>query len=363
MKTNHIIGKFKNTKDKTFEVLITAVLMATGINFTVSGITLSVDSEFAKVFIVIGVLIVSVTFALLLAKLIKRLNKKEYIEGFFLYHDKSHEILEIPEYKISEDMNSCLKSAFVENKAIEKHWTETNVRKFEPVGVAEDKRIVAKASQSMLLLVELIEYCILERLSTTICDYFNSIEHKTGKKSKVKTYLREDIPDILLSNRFLKLFSEPMDNREGFLNSNSDNVVSAFGKKGVRYSRFDLVLPQKTIIKRENKNTIVVNMKSFTLKITVLFGGFNTYIDREFYRYYLGCEKSGDICPYQFNVDIEVKFKLRSLLHFNDWKHYEWIDVFIDTMYKYLDQDTFFDGIGWEVNKVLLRCIENKKLL
>lgn len=356
MRNNHIISEFRETKAKSFEVIILSICMALGINILASGIMLLVEQELAVVFIVIGIILTTLTFIILFMRLLKSLNKNEEIKGFFIYDNVEHDIVSVSEYGISEDMNRYLNAAFEENEAIKTHWKTGELRSFKPVKVGKDKHILAKASESPMLLVELLEYCVLEKLSLVICDYFNRVEKG---KNKTQEYSREDIADILLSNRFLNLFSEPMNNRGAFVDSNyNDNVVSAYGPGGVIYSRFDLVLPNKSKLKRVNKNTILIDMKSFTLKISCLFGGFNTFLDSSLHKYYVGLNKGHS--DYQFDINIEVKWKWKALLYFNDWKYYEWIDIFIEKLYEYADKETFLKTIKWDAIRALITCMERK---
>lgn len=358
MRNNHIISNFKETKAKSFEIIILSICMALGVNLLASGIMLLVKKELAIIFIAIGIFLTISTFIILFVRLFKSLNKHENIKGFFVFNSQTHDIVNVPEYAISEDMNKYLNAAFEENDAIKKHWVSGNFRDLHMVKADKDNNIYAKASECSILLVELLEYCVLERLSVVICDYFNGIE-----KGKNKTYefSREDISDILLSNRFLSLFSEPMKNRGSFVDSNfGDNVVSAYGPGGVIFNKFNLVLPVKSKVKRIDKNTILIDMKSFTLKISCLFGGFNTFLDSTLHEYYIGYKNTGPSADYQFNIKLEVKWKWQALFYFKDWKYYEWIDLFIEELYQYADKDTFLQKINWNLIKAFIKCNDKK---
>ena len=359
MKHNRIIGSFKNTKAKTFEIIILSMCMALGINFIASGVMILVDKKSAVACIIIGIIISLFTFIVIFISWLKTLNIKEEIEGFFVYDEIEHEIIGIPEYEVSNDMEKYLNAAFVENEAIKSHWKSGGLNSFIPAKADEDRYIKSKASESAVLLVELLEYCILERLSTLICDYFNRFEEG---ENKTREYSRKDIADILLSNRFLNLFSEPVKNRSFFVDADiDDNVVLAYGPGGVIYSKFDLVLPAKSKIKRIDKNTLLIDMNGFTLKISCVFGGFNTFIEPSLHQYYIGCNDREEYSDYQFNINIEVKWKWKALFYFSDWKYYEWIDLFIDKLYEYADKKTFLQMINWNTTKALLRCMERKE--
>ena len=94
-----------------------------------------------------------------------------------------------------------------------------------------------------------------------LSEYFNN----SYEKQRVKDFQRNDIPEVLLSNRFLKLFSEDMFNRAIFacqkdfvLDDHNDGgkIVYAETSSGGLYDKFDLILPEKSKITRKNKNQI-----------------------------------------------------------------------------------------------------------
>lgn len=354
MKINHIISNFKETKSKSFEIITLSICMALGINFLASGITLLDQNKMAMVYIVMGISLALLMFVIMLIKLLKSLNKCEKIKGFFIYDNETSKIIEIPEYAISRDMNDYLRAAFSENTAIRAHWMAGKLSQFFC-----DKNDDNMECQK--LFNELLEYCVLEKLSVVICDYFNKIEKKINKTQE---YSRENIADVLLTNRFLSLFSEPMSNRGVFVNSDcSENIVEAYGPGGVRYSSFNLTLPKGSRLKRLDKNTILIDMKSFTIKIACLFEGYNTYIDSWIHEYYIGLHNNEfQYSDHMFEINIDVKWKLKALLYINDWKYYDWIDAFIDKLYDYADNEAFLEKINWNSVKTYLRCLMNGKI-
>ncbi len=151
---------------------------------------------------------------------------------------------------------------------------------------------------------------MLENLSTHLADYFN---HPDFEDEKLHTFARTDIPDVLLSNRFLELFSKPMEDRALFSAENSTiphsaEVVMATGKDGAFYSRFDLTLPKGARVSRSNSNTVVVRTDRFTLVIDVDFGGFGAVIPYEYERHILGLDPH-ECHTYQIRVSFSMSFK------------------------------------------------------
>lgn len=85
MRNNHIISTFKETKAKSFEIIILSICMALGVNLLASGIMLLVKKELAIIFITIGIFLTISTFIILFVRLFKSLNKHENIEVFFIF--------------------------------------------------------------------------------------------------------------------------------------------------------------------------------------------------------------------------------------------------------------------------------------
>jgi len=106
------------------------------------------------------------------------------------------------------------------------------------------------------LIVEATEYYVLETLSTHLTDYFNQSELDSAR---LKEFSREDVADIVFKNRFLDTFSRPMRERAAFVrdspktSNHMDRVVAFYGSNGVRYSKFDLVLPIGARIERRSQ--------------------------------------------------------------------------------------------------------------
>lgn len=360
LKETEIIAKLKNRKDEGFKVVLISVIMALGINFLAFGISNIFNINNA--YLIIGFLMIFISITILTLNKYKSLNRIVNLKGFFIYNKKDKRLLRISEYGISEDMVRYMESAFSENPALKNLWENNDINNMKVVGESDDKHLIAICSESTILLLELIEYCIIEKLSTFVGDYFNLLE---SKKKKTKTYCREDVPDIILKNRFLKLFSEPMKNRIGFMTDENFQdteikTVSAYGKNGHIFNSFDLTLPIKSKVSKSDANTIIIDMNGFAMKVSFLYGGFSTNIENSFYEHYLSMNNNSRIFnPYQFNIKIEIKFKLKSLLYIGNWNHYEWIDLFLDKLTHYLDKDTFFKDINWELSKSIIRCMKS----
>jgi hypothetical protein len=353
-------GLMKSIFDKrehTKELIITTIFIAAGVNSFTTGLILALGlSQNAIVLIVTGLVLSFGAIAVLFFVNIYRINKRVEFEGFIVYNTNSKELLKIPRYKISEDMVKYLKSAFAENKALDTLWHKDVIYKMDIVGETSDRRPIAIATHSGALFIELIEYCLIEKLSTHLADYFNR-----GHLHETETLEKKDIPSVLMQNRFLKLFTEEMCNREPFINWPKDTkkpgrIVYAYSQNGALYHDFDLVLPRKSKVIRINKNTIQIKTKLFSMTIGSLFGGFGTVIPSSFKKYYLGIENIMDYCEYKFNVEVVIKFSWRFLFQGKKWSYYNWTDDFIDKLDNYISKDTFFKTINWDTVCTQIIC-------
>lgn len=361
------IEEYKNQKNELGSIIFYSVILGISVNI-ISGIL----SDLFKISIWKNLIIwVAISIVIILTSQIIKLHKlKSKIKFNCLFitdASQKNEMISIPNYEISEDMERYFEAACSENQAFRTIW--------ENAGLDKSKGIknLGKTSESKELLIELVEYCILERFSIFISDYYNM----RNITKKTISYSGNDIPDVLLKNRFLKLFSEDPKNRAAFCgetqagiymiddreNESEDEgtVVYLTGSNGAIYRRFELNIPKGSVVFRENNNTIVVDTKLFTLKYKVVFDGFNTVVEYDFYKYYLH-KKPNIICQnWKYNIEVDVKYKYSSLLKVWNWKYYNWLDEYLVKLLNYCDIDTFYKNIGWEKSKTFLRILKSHK--
>lgn len=354
------INEIKKQKENTINIVLYSVILGVIINIISNALGLILDIK-PWIYLVSGIGVSVLLIGLTLIYNIVKLNQTIKYNGAFIVDEKNdNDFITIPNYKISEDMDDYLKSAFCENEAIKNIWQQVNFKTFDFIGVDKDKNLIAKTNESTNMLIELIEYCLLENLSTFIDDYFN-LRHMNENVIKLD---QNSVPDILLNNRFMKLFSENPRNRSAFVNDSKtkdyEHIVVMTGKNGAVYRRFDLNLPKGSKVYRSNKNTIIIDTKLFTLTIKVLFGGFNTVIENNFYKYYIQ-KKNKAFSEYQFNIEIGVNYKLKSIFRIMDWKYYNWLDEYIERLEHYCSMDTFYKDINWEQNKTIIRILNTPK--
>jgi len=352
-----VIRSISIKRRSLIELIIVAILLAFGINLIVGQlINLSVLSPMQNV--AIGVFVCFCSILYYIASLIgKRFVKRSY-NAFFLYDKKKNDIIPVPRYEFSEYLYKYFKGAFIENSALKKLWNEKPIKDLQHADFeGKDNRI-----QSVELILEAAEHFLLSRLSTHLIDFF---DNEKFKESNLKEYVRKDVPDVLLSNRFLELFSRPLDERPAFsdqYDKNSEGILClATGKGGALYERFDLVLPKESTIKRPKAHKIEINTKKLKMFITVRFEGFCTVLPCDFLEYYLGIKNHFDITEYKLDIDIEVKMKIKFIFSKIGWEYYQWIDSFLEEIEKDISQRKFFEVINWESTLTTLKCLECEK--
>ena len=366
MKKHKVFSTLIDNKKDSYGLIMTSVLSAVGVNLLSTGIVELFGFQYKEiVLIVLGVLLSLGVIAKIALTKLRELNQTTKFEGFVIYDEDNHKIVGVPEYGISTDMARYQKSASSENKALEKLWNKDSICQFRVIGGKPGERALGIASQSGTLFIELLEYCLIEKLSSHLSSYFNN----SYDKPKVHEFQKNDIPQVLLSNRFLKLFSEDMINREIFAcqvghcgeDEDDRHIVCAQNSSGGYYHKFDLILPENSKVTRKNKNDIVIDTPILTLTLTSLFGGFSTVLRPGFSKYYLGLTNSqrGSLHDYQFNVEVSVKFKLKSLFSKDKEIYYSWIDSFLDSVAEYMGKDEFFEKINWDTVYTMIRCANN----
>ena len=108
-------------------------------------------------------------------------------------------------------------------------------------------------------------YFLLNKLSIHLNSYF---KYPMEKNKNISVIQREHIPSVLLSNRFLELFSKPMKDRAAFIDIEQENEEQEWyilDVEGGTFQKFSLVLPYKSKVIRTNKNEIEIKTTNLIL--------------------------------------------------------------------------------------------------
>lgn len=348
---NGFLSEILSGRTNLIEVLIVVIFAALGINLVTDGIILHTGlTPLASV--ILGVFLCLISIFYFVARVFGRRTRFRCYEGFFIYHKKNNEVIPVPRYDFSEDLSEYLKAAFFENKALKSIWEKEPLSDWSP----------QKKLRTFNLVREATEYFVLSKLSTHLADYFNDVQFR---EENLREFQRNDVPDVLLKNRFLELFSKAMEDRPPFVDESFDEkddgkTVAAY-IDGAIYERFDLVLPKESVVHRVGENKVAIETKRFIINITVRFDGENAYIPFDFEKHYLSVDDPiEDIIEFCFYVDVQVLFKFGALLSRTGWEYYQWIDSFLEVLDKSLSQSTFFESIGWNTTMTVIRCLTAK---
>ena len=300
--------------------------------------------------VIIGIIISITIFIYFIRNFLQLREKNLQINGLLVYNKNANELVEVDRYPFSEHMSRYIKSAFNENEAFKKLWDK------EPLSKLYTNDGLAIQLESKKIIKEATEYFFLNKLSTHLTDYFN----RYGvEKNETITFLRNDIPDVLFSNRFLELFSKPMIDRPLFVDDYDEprgEIVSAYSNDAI-YEKFDLTLPKGSVITRKD-NLLIIETDRFLISADMQFQGFGFFVPPHFEDLYLKISKGTDIADFEIELTLNIKFKLMSIFSSKGWEYYNWIDSFIEELNNDFSGDEFFKSIYWEQTMTILKCLD-----
>jgi len=348
---NSSIKQIKKTQFNILQLILTTVLIASGVNFLVTGAISCFENKSGLLLIIIGISLIVLTVIITLIIDFKKSKIQEIINAVISYDPKKQELIEIPKYTLSEDLIHYLKAACIESKDIESLWKKDKLGLKRIYNDIDPKSTFVEISQSAAVLNKLVEYLILKKLSLTTVDYFNK---PTFDKRKLIQLTELNVPDIVVSNMFLSLFSKDMSQREAFDNKNNKSVVKAYGKNGEIYDKFEISLPKKCQIIRKKPNTIILKHPLFKLELTPAFSGFGAVLPKGFTQEYIKADVF-TIRTYKFYIGVTLKFSWKALF-ISKSIYYDWIDTFLDKIYNDMDFDRFIENIHWNIVSALNQC-------
>jgi len=326
------------------ELTAVAILIGLGVNLLASGIVLQVNWS-GRPILLLGIVVTAVGFGYLVVRTAARMKRKFSFEGILPVTGKSHDVVAIDRYEFAEDTSRYIRALSAENRALGKAWADNPLSEFN---FEKDGLINRKSSPAVKLAREALEYFVLNELSLHLSAHFEN--NPRIEDDEIVRFGRRDIPSILLENRFLELFSKPMEEREAFSPSDKGppphRVVSATGKRGEIFDQFELILPRGAQVSRTDAQSIRFETKRLSMDIEVEFDGFSANLPHRFEELYLG-RKCGDVHSYQINLVISVQFKLKSLLSATGWEYYHWLDSFLDEIDRAFSFSRFLQHIGW----------------
>ncbi len=363
------LNDFFGKRKYLIEIIILSLFIALAINIISQSISEIIVLN-PICYLSLGIFICVISVSYFLNRLLSNRVMNLQFEGFFIFNKENNKIIDIYRYDFSSMLKDCLKDAFAEDKALKSIWEN------EPLSVNE----FFEESKSREIIQEASEYYALSKLSTHLEDYFNKDEFADDEE--LKEFERNELPEILLNNRFIELFSKPMDQRSHFLEEKYQNIDKESDIKindtnhkivwaniptedgHIIYEKFSLTLPKNSEIERINNQKIIVKMDLINLEIKIEFLGFSTILPKGFPEYYLDIDLANFIDNYiVFNVvfQFRVNFRLYSLFTTRGRNYYNWIDSYLNKMKKQIARKDFFKEIGWDTVLTLLHCQKGEK--
>jgi hypothetical protein len=340
------IKEFLNSRRSVIEIFIVAILITLGINLiTSASFEIFTFENKDKVFFYTGITIVIISIPYFVLKILWKTSITKEFTGFIIIDKKTKMPVECDGYNYSEELRRIFEAGFAENKALEHIWTNEST----------------KFTDRNKLVIEATEYFLIDDLSTHLTDYFNT--RRLDNKQLIE-FSRNDIPDILLSNRFLEMFSKPREQRASFVKYLNDDdspgrVISSITKEGTIFKEFDFVLPKGSSVSRKD-NKMLLNTKRFVIEFEIIYGGFGNVLPRDFEELYLGYTSYKDYSTTEITVNINVRFKFKSLFSRNGWDYYEWIELFLEKVERNFSEDYFFKAINWQEIYTQTKVLFNK---
>lgn len=349
---SRLVGYVQTQRIAIVEVVITGVLLAVGIN--VLSTILGGRSEFARILIAIGAVLASIVILILIR--FHKTKEEVSIQGFIIHDEESNDLLEVPNYDLSEWLNETLAGILNERVDLHDQWNRFPLHGF--VSLREDGVRVGRPRYTAYDLVqEVIDYIVLNRLQLHLSTYFSGF-----KEGQMITIDRNNLDKSILDNEVFSTITAPVHDRIWLPNevrhseeSMEENVVFAISPH-FTFSRFSLALPKGSRLYRSKEGFTVVENRSFSVKFKTTFVGLSTNIPFSFIRDYIKYS-NGDSQnpPYLIRIDVSCKLRWFSLFSLRGWKLHAWADSYLDDLEESLSSDRFFKKIGWDTVEAMLR--------
>jgi hypothetical protein len=345
---------------QALQIIGVGLILAVGVNLLASYISRNLSSTET---LLVGVAVTALGALFVLGRVFRpRPREREFI-GFFVYDKKENRIVKPDfEYELGYSIAKSLSSAFAEDASMKMIWDRNPIGANRP---GEDNSTGdADPNKSLELIRQAAEYFVLENLSTRVSDHFRSGDFN---KDELDTLSHTDIPDVLLQNRFLRTFAEPMEDRAAFvtsqpMGSSGGTIVMASGEGGALYRRFELVLPKDWRVHRSAANTIEIDAKRFKLTIVTKCEGWGAILPYGYVSDYLGLLDDEDNVRYaerQISVSIKIAPRKAWLVGPRGWNYYRWIDEWIASLEPQIDQESYLNRIQFAGAETVLKLMKN----
>jgi hypothetical protein len=388
---NQILRKVIIDQSKFIELLVSALVLAIGVNLVSDSIQILAGQNYLCTLLP-GIILCLLPICYQVSRFVgSRIETREYY-GFLIHDTVTNEILPVPRYNLGETIPVYLKGAFLENKGRKALWDKEPLDEFniihnlEPgtgsglnilcTGVARESGTdlfhLKEVPESFNLVCEAVEYHLLAMLSSHLYSYFNTHTRFTGQD--LVKYSRQDLPDTLLSNRFLELFSKPEFQRPVFFYDYLQewskrareifDVRTAWTANGAIYHKLELVLPRGSVIEKRQTSPgftqIEIKTNRMSIALGVLCVGGLATLPSQFKKYYLktdGGTRFTALKAYDVHIYARISLKPGALLSPVGWGYYYWIDSFLEELEKCVSTTAFLQFINWNSTLTVLDCL------
>lgn len=267
MSTKGIFADLLSERKNILDLVIITVVASIGVNLVAEGLIALFMSHF-QIVIIIGITLCISSILYFLAVLLNKRTKIRSYLGFFIIDYKKKEVIPINRYSFAMKLSDNISAATRESPDIKNLWEKSFA---VPSEETESERwgMVSSETPNKILIREATEYFVHRLLSLHLSAYFSKPGFKDVDLEKIK---RKHIPAILMQNRFLELFSRPVEERAAFADDPGPrDMVFGYSASGALFEEFELVLPKKSAVSRHDENTIKIETRVFTLKISVMY--------------------------------------------------------------------------------------------
>lgn len=311
------------------------------------------------------------------------------IDALFLLDNTTKITIPIFRYEFSEQFEETLTAAFLENEALKKYWNDgfieiknkeeqlaseknpvlkesiksdvSEVGYFSIIKVLKDE--IKERSKQDKIIIEALEFVLLEQLSLHLSSYFNNYN---DHDKLVKEYTRMDFPEMLLQNRIINLLSTPFEERAIFVKAGMTNhppegeIVHIYGDDGSRYSKFNLVLPSNSKVRRPKEGILVIENDRVFVEMKIIYDNFSSNLPVHFANNYIGISPK-QIHSKKVNIILSYKVKPRASFYNSRWGYHNWVDSFAERLVKFASFEAFIDRIEWEATLTNLIVTKNSR--
>jgi len=345
--TASLIDQLQAERASIVELIAIAIVIALAVNLLANVIFQSLSQHW-RILASGGFLTVAVIY--LGVRRFGHLQTEFQSEGFLLYDAAKKAFIPVEDYELSREVCRFQKAAFAENKAYRQQWEQDPLENIHCDGTGR-----ARDPAAAKLLRELLDYIVLSALSTHLTDYFG---HDKFDTTRLKKYERSDIPETLLRNRYLELFSKPMEDRAVFgpgKDSPKGVIYSAYGTGGTIYERFELILPTESTVTGGAGAGVVIRTPLIEVSITPRFDGFCTVLPFDFVKHYVGVASPFDITEFLIRLEVRLRIRFRGIFSWRTWGYHRWAESFFEELRRIFDSDEFLNRINWDFLQGMLR--------